>query len=102
VHVLISDKDKEYLREEFRKSLRGEVTLAVFTQETECQFCRENRELAEEIAETSDKIKVEVYDFVKDAEKARKMGIDKVPALAVLGEKDYGIRFYGASLRIRV
>jgi len=95
VSVLISDKDKEYLKEEFKKSLKGEVTLAVFTQEMECQFCKENRELAEDIAETSDKIKVMVYDFVKDTEKVKELVIDKVPAIAVLGNKDYGIRFYG-------
>lgn len=92
---MISDKDKEYLKGEFKKSLKEEVTLAVFTQEIECQFCKENRELAEDIAETSDKVKVKVYDFLKDAEKVRELGIDKVPAIAVLGEKDYGIRFYG-------
>ena len=92
---MISDKDKEYLKEEFKKNLKGGVTLAVFTQEIECQFCRENRELAEGIAETSDKIKVKLYDFVKDTEKVKELGIDKVPAIAVLGKKDYGIRFYG-------
>ena len=36
-----------------------------------------------------------MYDFVKDKEKANQMSIDKIPALAILGDRDYGIRFYG-------
>jgi glutaredoxin-like protein len=42
-----------------------------------------------------DKIKVEIYDFVKDAEKAKEFDVDKVPAIAIVGSKDYGIRYYG-------
>ena len=40
-------------------------------------------------------IKVEIYDFVKDAEKAKEYRIDKVPVVAIVGKKDYGIRYYG-------
>jgi glutaredoxin-like protein len=92
---LIPEEHKQHLKEEFEKNLKGEVTILVFTQETECPFCKEARELAEEVGALSNKIKVEVYDFVKDSEKAKKYQIDKVPAIAVLGKKDYGIRFYG-------
>jgi glutaredoxin-like protein len=92
---LISEEHKQRLKEEFEKNLKGDVRIVVFTQEAECPFCKEARELAEEVGALSDKIKVEVYDFVKDSEKAKEYQIDKVPAIAVLGKKDYGIRFYG-------
>ena len=86
-----ASKAKELLRE-----LEKKVKLVVFTQETECMFCRQNRELAQEVAGLSEKLSVEVFDFVKDAQEAKAYGIDKVPALAVIGEtKDHGIRFYG-------
>ena len=44
---------------------------------------------------------VEVYDFLEDKEKAESLGIDKIPAVAVLAEdgSDYGIRFYGIPSR---
>ena len=61
----------------------------------ECQFCREARELAQEIAQLSKKVSVEVYDFVKDAKKVAEYEIDKVPALAVVGTQDYRVRYYG-------
>ncbi len=92
---LILKEQKQQLEEEFEKNLKGEVRILVFTQETECPFCKQARELAEEVSAFSNKIKVEVYDFVKDSEKAKEYQIDKVPGIAVLGEKDYGIRFYG-------
>ncbi|MEM4377169.1 MAG: thioredoxin family protein [Candidatus Nitrosocaldaceae archaeon] len=38
---------------------------------------------------------LEVYDFVNDSNKAKELKIDKIPAIALIGEKDYGIRFYG-------
>jgi glutaredoxin-like protein len=92
---LLEDKDREFLQKEFA-SLTAPVKLVVFTQEFECQFCRETREIAEEVAGLSDKVGVEVYDFVGDQEQAEKYGIDKIPATAVLSDdKDYGIRYYG-------
>ncbi|OQY23591.1 MAG: glutaredoxin [Chloroflexi bacterium] len=75
--------------------LAGPVRLAVFTQEFECQFCKETRQLAEEVAALSDKLNIEVYDFVADKKKAEELNIDKIPAIAAIGAEDYGVRFYG-------
>ena len=72
------------------------VRLVVFTQENECQHCREAREMAQEVAGLSDKLSVEVYDLQKDGAKAAEYRVDKVPAICVAGDKDYGIRFFGA------
>jgi glutaredoxin-like protein len=71
------------------------VTFKVFTQEMECEYCKETRELIEEVASLSDKLSVEIYDFVKDKALADELGIDKLPAAAIVGAKDYGIRLYG-------
>jgi glutaredoxin-like protein len=71
------------------------VVFKVFTQELECQYCKDTRELVEEVASLSDKLSVEVYDLVKDAAIAESLGVDKVPAVAVVGKKDYGIRMFG-------
>jgi glutaredoxin-like protein len=71
------------------------VTLKMFTQEADCQYCKETRELVEEVAALSDNISVEVYDFEADKLAASELGIDKVPAVAVVGLKDYGVRLYG-------
>lgn len=71
------------------------VTFKVFSQPFECQYCKETRELIEEVAGLSDKVSVEVYDFEKDKALADSLGIDKVPGVAIIGKKDYGIRMFG-------
>ena len=90
------------LNDQIRGEVRGmlsdvasAVTIKVFTQAMECDYCKETRELVEEVAALSDKISVEVYDFEKDAQVAKEYGIDKIPALAIVGAKDYGIRLFG-------
>ena len=79
--------------------LDNPVKMLVFTQTFECQYCKETRQLVEEVSELSDKLSVEVYDFVNDKEVVEEYGIDKIPALVVATDgdevKDYGIRFYG-------
>ena len=92
---LVPDEHKKHMKEKLDAEMKDEVHLIVFTQENECQFCKQTRELVQEVASLSDKIKVEVCDFVKDAEKAKEYRIDKVPAIAIVGKKDYGIRYYG-------
>lgn len=71
------------------------VVFKVFTQEQECQYCKETRGLVEEVAALSDKLSVEVYDLDQDAPIAESLGIDKAPGIAVVGQKDYGIRMFG-------
>jgi len=94
--VLIPEEHKAHLKQELQQNMQEAVRIIVFTQEMECEFCKEARELAQEVASLMpDKISVEVYDFVKDEVKAKEYAIDKVPAVVVLGKKDYGIRFYG-------
>jgi glutaredoxin-like protein len=83
------------LKSDLSQKLVSPVTLAVFTQELECDYCREARELAQDLASLTDKIKVEVYDQVKDKQKASELGIDKVPAIAIVGTKGGKITFYG-------
>ena len=92
--ALLQDKDREQVQQLFG-DLSGSVKLVMFTQEFECELCKETRELVEEVASLSDKVTAEIHNFALDREKAEEYGIDKIPAIAVVGEKDYGIRFFG-------
>jgi len=95
---LLSEQDQATLRNEFA-ALQTPVKLIVFSQETECQYCRETRQIAEELSALADNIELEVFDFVADSEVAAQFNIDKIPATVVMrggGEPlDYGIRYYG-------
>lgn len=95
--MALMDKDTQDQVRELLKPVRTPVTLQMFTQEFECGYCKETRQIAEEIAELNDQVTVDVKDFVEDKATADAMRLDKIPAIAILGEngKDYGIRFYG-------
>lgn len=94
--MLLDDKLKKDLKEIF-STLTKNVKFVYFTQELECQFCRETKSLLTELSDVSDKFSLEILNFVNDKEKAAKYGVDKIPATVMLDEdgKDYGIRFYG-------
>jgi glutaredoxin-like protein len=92
---LIPDDRKDALRNDLRERMVDPVKIVMFTQEVECRFCSETRQLAQELATLNDKLSVEVYDFVANADKAKEYKVEKIPALAIIGKKDYGVRIYG-------
>ena len=95
---LLDNDTRKQITEMF-ESLNKPVKMVVFTQEFECQYCKETRQIAEELSALSDKISLDVYDFVANSDLADQYGVDKIPATVILegGEagKDYGIRYYG-------
>jgi glutaredoxin-like protein len=94
--AMFTDNDKKQLRDILSK-IKDEVELVMFAQELECETCAETRRFAESFTELSDKLKLTVYNFVNDKEKAEELGVDKIPALVILDKEgtDIGIRFYG-------
>lgn len=93
--ALLTDNIRHSVQEMFA-DLHRPVRLVMFTQEVECDFCAETRQLVEELATLSDKLSAEVHDFVQDADLARSYGVDKIPAIVLLSDsQDYGVRFYG-------
>ncbi|WP_119072440.1 protein disulfide oxidoreductase [Aggregatilinea lenta] len=92
----LMDTDTQNQVRDLLSTVQSPVMLHLFTQEFECGYCKETRQIAEEVAALSDLVTVEVHDFQADSDFAASLNVDKIPAIAVLeGEKDYGIRFYG-------
>ena len=91
------------IQADVRKALEGmaaPVKLVMFTQAAqalECEMCAETRALVEEIAALAPagKLTVEVKDFVADTAAVETYKVDKIPAIAIVGAKDHGIRYYG-------
>ena len=92
--AMLKDSDREAIRKELA-GLTGPVKLINFTQELECQYCRETNQILREVSEISDKITFETFNFVTDKDFVDKYKIDKIPATVVMGLDDRGIRFYG-------
>ena len=91
---LIRDDDALEIQERL-KGLINPVKLVHFTQELNLDYGREARQLLEELVALSDKLSLEVYNFLLDKDKVSEFSVDKVPATVVRNGKDYGIRFYG-------
>jgi glutaredoxin-like protein len=91
---VLSSEIAEQVKQELA-DLANPVKMVMFTQTLECQYCAETEQLVEEIAALSDQVTAEVHNFVTDKDEAEDLGIDKTPAIAVIGAEDYGVRFYG-------
>lgn len=90
----LMDKETQEELKTIFSQMHKSVTLKFFTQD-DCPNCLQQHELLETLASLSDKISLETYDLNKDADQAKAYRIDKVPATAIIGAKDYGIRFFG-------
>lgn len=95
--MALMDHDTQNQVRNLLSAVTTPVTLRMFTQEFECGYCKETRQIVEEVAALSDKVTVEIADFVESKLLADSLNIDKIPAIAVQGEngQDYGIRFFG-------
>ncbi len=96
---LLNDKIQSQVRKTLEDMI-GPVKLIMFTQESnalECEMCAETRALVEEVAALAPtgKLSVEVHDFLTDTAAVESYKVDKIPAIAIVGAKDYGIRYYG-------
>lgn len=93
--MFLQDKDREALSTFLRENLVQPVWLKFFTQELECETCRDTRTLLQEVIALSPLLNLNILNFLLDREEVQKYGVDKVPAIVVEGDGDYGIRFYG-------
>jgi glutaredoxin-like protein len=93
----LMDQDTQNQVRNIFSALKTPVTLQLFMQELDCDYCKETQQIAEELAELSDLITLRVDNLALDKERAATLGVDKAPAMVVLGEneKDYRIRFFG-------
>lgn len=81
--------------------MTGRVRLLFFTQTFDCDTCLQARQVIDELPPLSDRITIEEVNIVLERERAAGYGVDRVPAIALLGqdeqgrERDSHIRFLG-------
>ena len=101
---LISETDRETIRNHFDDSLDGDVEIVMFTEHESpiiipgrqpCETCSQTQELLEEVAALSDKLKLTVNEISKAKEEAFALGIDRVPAFVCKGASRGRVRFFG-------
>jgi hypothetical protein len=92
---MLSDKDKKYVASTLA-GMKSDVRLVLFSRDGgECKYCDEAEGLLGDIAAAAPRVTVEVLSLKKDAARAQELGVDKVPGIALLGKKDYNLRYFG-------
>ena len=92
--AFIQENDKSEVRKVLNR-MDNPVELIMFTQQVNCQYCSETKQLLDELSELSSNLVVTEYNLVSDSEEVEQYHVDKAPAIVVKGEQDYGIRYYG-------
>ena len=103
---LISEQDKTQLRRTFRKDLKRQVQLRLFTQRQslltipgrECPYCPQTEQLMEELAGLTPKVELETVDFYGQPDVAKEQGVTRIPAIVLSADGSARVKFYGAPM----
>jgi len=91
--VLLDEKVRRDVRAALGE-LPTPVTLTLFTRD-DCPTCGDLVQLVREMSELDPRILHRVLAIEAAGAEALALGIEDAPAIAVTGERDWGIRFYG-------
>jgi alkyl hydroperoxide reductase subunit AhpF len=91
---LLREKDREFIQATLGP-LEGQARLLLVTSREDCDFCSLTEGFLNDIAALAPGIGVEVISLEEDGARAGEFGIERAPGIAILGEKDHGIRYYG-------
>lgn len=93
---MLRDEDKKEIVNRLN-AMKDDVTLTFFTQQLAgtCMYCTETEQLLKEVSDLSEKLTMNIKNFVTDKEDAESFGVDKIPATVMTGKTDFGNRFYG-------
>ncbi len=91
---LLRDSDVDEIRKRLEPMVNP-VKLVHFTQELNLEYGRDAQQLLKDLSQVSDKLSLEIYNYLLDKEKVAEYAVDKVPATVIRNGKDYGIRYFG-------
>ncbi len=80
---------------EMFEQLTNDVTIHLFTADHDCLYCNDTRDMAEMVAEVSDKVKVEEHKGSLASGIAKELGVEHTPAMVLHGKEPYKVKFYG-------
>ena len=101
--ALIPAQEKNRLKRDFRKHLKGDVGLRVYTQRPspiaipgrDCRYCPQVVQLLEELADLSPKLRLDTVDYHAEPDAAREAGVTRIPAVVFSSNASGTARFYG-------
>ncbi|MQF83051.1 glutaredoxin, partial [SAR202 cluster bacterium AD-802-E10_MRT_200m] len=85
---ILTQEDKKTLKTRFRKELKKDITINLFSVRTsgllilpgrDCPTCPQAQSLLEEVVAVTPKLSLEVYDFYSDQEAVQQQDIERIP-----------------------
>jgi alkyl hydroperoxide reductase subunit F len=73
------------------------VQLLLFVEDKPCTACHTQQNLLENVAALSDRLEMKLVRSPEHRREVEAYAVDRFPATVVLGQRDYGIRFYGVT-----
>jgi len=92
--VELDEETRQQIIEMF-ENLVNDVTIYLFTENSNCLYCNDTRDMVELVAELSDKVMVEEHKGPLTSDIAKKMGVEHHPAIVLHGNEPYNVKFYG-------
>lgn len=94
--MFLKTEDRNFVTQQL-SGMVDNVKIIHFSQSIECSYCRETRQLLEELVLLSEKLSLEIYNFQLDHKEVAKYTIDKIPATVLIAGDgtNPGIRFFG-------
>ena len=86
--------DPSLIRDQLQE-LPGSVTMHYYTSDVASWYSHAEQRLLEDIAQASPHVELCVHAERWDAQREKQVGIARTPAIALYGERDTGIRYYG-------
>ncbi len=96
--TLLNEQVVQQILEVFQ-DLKEPVELLFFGSNQNCQYCDETRQLAEEVAEISDKVNLHVFDLDEDSNIAKSYNVDSAPYIIMAAKDGDGIQDLGVHFR---
>ncbi|MCH7608924.1 MAG: hypothetical protein IIC94_10245 [Chloroflexi bacterium] len=107
--ALLAEDDRKAIEEHFSDTLESDVVLRLFTQSAargllivpgeqsgSGEAAKMTQQLLEELVACSPKLSLQVFDVHGDgAEEARRLGIERIPAIVFGDDPNGRVRFYG-------
>ncbi|MFW9794335.1 MAG: thioredoxin family protein [Candidatus Thorarchaeota archaeon] len=92
--VEMDDATREQVQEMFNE-LTDDVTIHLFIKDHDCLYCSDVKDMVEQVADLSNKVKVNEHKGSLDSDTAKEMGIEHTPAIVLHGKEPYNVKFYG-------
>ena len=100
---LLSPSDRKTLEDRFKRELKGEVSVAIFTTKSgllaipgrDCAYCPQVEELLDEVSSLSPKIQLQKYDYFDQQDEAQARGVQRIPAVLLESDGQSNIKYYG-------